>query len=199
MVPHYFRLTPSSPVLPEHTWFSSYSSLHPHLPCPLLSPTLLQPPGLLSVPGPCPSLSHLRFSGTTSYCLTLDKALSPLCTCSLCKKMGWSSPAGAQEGGRPSTLYLAQSGMEGYGFSNHKAIAHRWLPSTYPHYSLRTQTAPSLLFSLPAGHLCGTLREQRGSRKPEGPGALQPLVPDGHDCGWCGSAGLTLQSEVTRH
>lgn len=72
------------------------------------------------------------------------------------------------------------------------------LSPTHSHDCLRTKTTPSLL-SLPAGHFCGTLREQCSSGEPEGPGALQPLVPDGHDCGWCGSAGLTLQSEMTRH
>lgn len=51
--------------------------------------------------------------------LTLDKALSLLCTCFLNNKMGWSSPSGDQEGGQPSTLYLARVGRDSYSFSDH--------------------------------------------------------------------------------
>lgn len=52
---------------------------------------------------------------------------------------------------------------------------------------------------LSAGHVRGTLREQCSGREPEGSGALQPLASDRSDCGWRGSAGLTFQSEMTRH
>ena len=47
------------------------------------------------------------------------------------------------------------------------------------------------------GHFCGTLRKQYSNQEPKGPRAPQPLVPDRHDCGQYGSAGLALQHMIT--
>ena len=41
------------------------------------------------------------------------------------------------------------------------------------------------------------LWKQYSNPEPQGPRVLQPLVPDGDDCGWYGSAGLDLQLIVT--
>lgn len=163
---------------------------------PFFSPPCSRPLTSCQFPDPAHLFPNSGSEVLLPSCLTLDKTLSPLCTCFLSNKMGWLSPTEGQEEGQPLTLYLAWTATV---FHFTKAIACRWSPFVPATLMLRTRTACSLLFCLPAGHFRGTLWEQCSSREPEGPGALQPLVPDGHDCGWRGSAGLTLQSEMTRH
>lgn len=172
-----------SSLLPDHTRASARSPLYPLLSC-------LCPGHPASCHFPAPACLFPADSPVPLF--------TQLCPCSLSSHVRWLSPAGHQEGGQPQPFIWPRGGTDGSSFSNRHC--DRWpLPPSRPCYCQRTQTLPSILSSLPAGHFCGTLREQRSGREPEGPGALQPLVPDGHDCGWRGSAGLALQSEMTRH